>query len=76
MKTDYEDVFKDYPELLRWSHLEKIFGYSRRTIERRRASGRLACIEFVDPFGDGCLQAVKSSVIKFLNSTKGDSHAR
>ena len=63
---DFEAMLADYPELLRWRDLEKVLGFSRRTLERRRAQGKLRVVVFVDPFGDGCLQATKESVIQFL----------
>lgn len=66
---DFETMLDDYPELLRWRELEKVLGYSRRTLERRRAQGKLRGVAFVDPFGDGCLQATKESVIRFLEET-------
>lgn len=66
MTYDFSTVLKGYPELLRWPHLQKIFGQSRRTLERRRADGKMRGIVFVDPFKEGRLQATKESVIRFL----------
>jgi hypothetical protein len=65
-RPDFQEILADYPELLRWSHVEKITGFARRTLERRRAQGKLSSLEFVDPFGDGCLQITKASMIRFL----------
>jgi len=66
MTPNFETILSEYPELLRWRDLQKVLGYSRRTLERRRAQGKLRGMVFVDPFGDGCLQATKESVIRFL----------